>query len=155
MSDPKRELLRHLLATISFRASVAVGETTESFSAFKLKEDMRTPSEILAHLGDLLEGSLFLLNGEMRLLNSLPLPWHDEISRFFAAVQKLDLFLASGTPIAIPVEKLVQGPIADALTHIGQINMLRRSAGIPVRSAAYFQTDIVPGEIYFTAPEVK
>ncbi|MFT3743989.1 MAG: hypothetical protein QM785_06800 [Pyrinomonadaceae bacterium] len=147
MSDLKREMLRHLVATIAFRGNVAIRDAPDDFSFFKPHGEIRTPGEILAHIGDLMEGSAFLLKGEMRMLNSSPLPWRDENARFFRAVSELDSFLASDAPIDIPIEKLVQGPIADALTHIGQIVILRRAAGIPVRSEPYFQADIEPGKL--------
>jgi hypothetical protein len=147
MNDPKRELLRHLVATIAFRGNVAIREAPDDFAGFEIAEGVRTPAEILAHIGDLLQGSAYLLKGEMVYLNSGPLPWKEEATRFFSAVEALDSFLASDAPIGIPIEKLTQGPIADALTHIGQIIMLRRAAGIPVRTEGYFQADIVPGEI--------
>lgn len=142
MQDPRRALLRHLVATIIFRGNVAVRETPETFGDFKIGDDVRTPGEILAHIGDLMEGSAFLLKGEMRMLNSVPLPWDDEVARFFATAEDLRDFLDSDAPFEIPIENLTQGPIADALTHIGQIIILRRAAGIPVRSEAYFQVDM-------------
>lgn len=146
MPDQKLELLRHLVATIAFRGNVAVRDASDEFSAFKLSDDIRTPGEILAHIGDLLEGSLFLLKGEMRMLESASLPWNNEISRFMIAARELDSFLASAPQIEIPIEKLVQGPIADALTHVGQLVILRRAAGMPIASEPYFQADIVAGK---------
>ena len=146
MNDPKRELLRHLVATIAFRGNVALRDAPGDFAGFKMAGGVRTPAEILAHIGDLLQGSAHLLKGEMVYLNSAPLAWNDETARFFSAVKELDSFLASDAPIDIPVEKLTQGPVADALTHIGQIIMLRRAAGIPVRTEGYFQAEILPGE---------
>ena len=119
----------------------------EDFGPFRAHETTRTPGELLAHLGDLLEGSLYLLKGEMVHLSSPPLDWQDGVTRFFSAVRKLDLFLASDARLACPVEKLVQGPIGDALTHVGQIVMLRRMAGAPIRSVGYFNAEIVAGEI--------
>jgi hypothetical protein len=108
---------------------------------------VRTPGEILAHIGDLLEGSLYLVKGNLVHLASEPLPWEEEIVRFFSAVKEFDKYLASEAPLACPVEKLVQGPIGDALTHVGQIVMLRRMAGSPIGPAAYFTAEIIPGEI--------
>jgi len=147
MNDPKRELLRHLVATIAFRGNVAIRDAPDDFAGFKIAEGVRTPAEILAHIGDLLQGSVYLLRGEMVYLNAEPLAWSNETARFFSAVGELDSFLASDASIDIPIEKLTQGPIADALTHIGQIILLRRAAGIPVRTEGYFQAEIVPGEI--------
>lgn len=145
--DPKRELLRHLVATIAFRGNVAVREAPETFAGFKLDEAIRTPGEVLAHIGDLLQGSLYLLKGEMIYLNAEPLPWDEEVKRFLSTVEDMDLFLTSEAELAVPIEKLTQGPIADALTHIGQIVMLRRAAGVPVRTEPYFTADIIPGKI--------
>ncbi|MET0649458.1 MAG: hypothetical protein ABW208_22845 [Pyrinomonadaceae bacterium] len=147
MRDEKREVLRHVVATVAYRGGVAVSDAPEGFDAFRINEETRAPGEVLAHIGDLLEGSLYLLKGEMVYLTSSPLPWGEEVSRFFSAVQCLDSYLASDAPLACPVEKLIQGPIGDALTHVGQIVMLRRLAGSPVRAASYFTAEIVPGAV--------
>lgn len=145
--DLKSEVLRHIVATVAYRGGVAVVDAPESFAGFRVHQTTRTPGEILAHIGDLLEGSLHLIKGEMKFLTSTPLPWKDEITRFFSAVKAFDLYLTSEAPLACPVEKLVQGPIGDALTHVGQIVMLRRMAGNPIRPAAYFTAEIVAGEV--------
>lgn len=145
-SDSRREALRHLLATVAYRGTLAVADAPENFAEFRVHEETRTPGELLAHIGDLLEGSLYLSKGELVYLTSAPLPWNEEVARFSSAVKQLDGYLASDSEIACPVEKLIQGPIGDALTHIGQIVMLRRIAGRPVQSASYFEADIVPGE---------
>ena len=144
--DLKREVLRHMVATVAYRGGIAVADAPDSFAAFRAHETTRTPGETLAHIGDLLEGSLHLVKGEMVYLTSAPLPWQEEVQRFFSAVKEFDSYLASTEPLACAVEKLVQGPIGDALTHVGQIVMLRRMAGIPIRSAAYFTAEIVAGE---------
>lgn len=146
-SKARRELLRHVLATIAYRGGLAVTDAPESFYAFRLNETTRTPGELLAHMGDLLEGSLHLVKGELVYLTSTPLPWRDEVARFFSAVKELDSYLASAAPLACPVEKLIQGPIGDALTHVGQMVMLRRMAGNPVRAEAYFTAEIIAGQV--------
>ena len=145
--DLKRDVLRHMVATVAYRGGLAVADAPESFAEFRAHETIRTPGEILAHIGDLIEGSLHLVKGEMVYLTSHPLPWKDEITRFFSAVKAFDSYLASEAPLACPVEKLVQGPVGDALTHVGQIVMLRRMAGNPIRPEAYFTAEIVAGEV--------
>jgi len=147
-SDGKREALRHLAATVAYRGGIAALDAPEDFAAFRVNEGVRTPAELLAHLGDLLEGSLHLLKGEWVHLASSPLPWRQEVSRFFSAVQDLDSYLESGAPLACPVEKLIQGPVGDALTHVGQLVMLRRLAGSPVRAGSYFTAEIIPGRVH-------
>jgi len=148
MSDnSKREVLRHMVATVAYRGGLAVRDAPKGFATFRAHETTRTPGEILAHIGDLLEGSLHLVKGNMVQLVSEPLPWKEEIVRFFSAVKELDGYLATDASLACPVEKLVQGPIGDALTHVGQIVMLRRMSGSPIHSPGYFTAEIVPGEI--------
>jgi hypothetical protein len=144
--DTKRELLRHMVATVWFRGRVAIADAPVLFGDFRVTETTRSPGEILAHIGDLLIGSHYLLKGEFVELVSEPLPWHEEIARFFDAVKELDAFLASDALLAHPVEKFIQGPIGDALTHIGQIVMLRRIAGAPIRQEPYFTAEIAPGK---------
>lgn len=146
-SEVKRELLRHLVATLAYRGGVAVSDAPDNFDAFRPDETVRAPGEILAHIGDLLQGSLYLLKGELVYLTSSPLPWSAEVSRFFSAVKEFDSYLASDAPLACPLEKLIQGPIGDALTHVGQIVMLRRMAGKPVRVESYFTAEIAAGSV--------
>lgn len=145
--DAKREMLRHMVATVVYRGGVAVSGAPEGFEAFHAGEDVRTPGEILAHIGDLLEGSRHLLKGELVYLASAPLPWGDEVSRFLSAAKRLDEYLESDAPLACPVEKLIQGPVGDALTHVGQLVMLRRLAGSPARAESYFTAEIIPGAV--------
>jgi hypothetical protein len=136
-----------MVATVAYRGGVAVADAPEGFAVFRVNEDVRAAGELLAHIGDLLEGSLHLLKGEMVYLTSSPLPWGVEVSRFFSAAKQLDSYLASGAALACPVERLVQGTVGDALTHVGQIVMLRRLAGSPVRAESYFTAEIVPGMV--------
>lgn len=146
-ADGKREALRHLVATVAYRGGIAVMGAPEGFAAFRVGDGVRAPAELLAHIGDLLEGSLHLLRGELVYLASPPLPWGQEVSRFFSAAQNLDSYLASGAPPACPVEKLIQGPVGDALTHVGQLVMLRRLAGSPATAESYFTAEIIPGRV--------
>jgi hypothetical protein len=144
--DDKRAILRHLVATVAFRCQVAIANAPSEFADFTASDDSRTPREILAHIGDLLIGSESLLRGEFIEITSPPLPWTEEVERFRAAVRKLDRLLSSDRELAYPVEKFVQGPIGDALTHVGQIVLLRRIAGSPIKGAPYFSAEIVAGD---------
>jgi len=144
-SDPKRELLRHMVATIAFRGGVAIRDAPDDFAGFRVTNDTRSPAEILAHIGDLLVGSYHLLKGEFIELRSEPLPWTNGVDRFYSAVRQLDAFLSTDSPLAYPPEKMVQGPIGDALTHVGQIVILRRIAGCPIAEESYFLSEVVPG----------
>lgn len=144
--DAKRDISRHALATIALRGRVALSRAPAEFHSFQLRPDIRTPGETVAHITDLIEGSHFLMKGEYVVLNSTPGAWDDDLERLSSAIRRFDSFLAADTELALPVERLLQGPIADALTHIGQIIMLRRAAGSPASTENYFSAEIVPGE---------
>ncbi len=145
--DQKRELLRHVLATVAYRGGKALRGAPASFAEFGAPETSRTPAKILAHIGDLMDWALSIAEGNQRWNDSAPLPWDEEVKRFYAALQRLDDYLGSSQPLAVSNEALFQGPLADALTHIGQINMLRRMAGCPVKAENYFRAEIVAGRV--------
>jgi len=145
--DPSRELLRHAVATLAYRGGKALRGAPSGFAEFRVADTTRTPGQILAHIGDLLDWALSLAKGAEQWRNSGSLPWDNGVGRFFAALQALDAYLASDAPLAAPAEKLFQAPVADALTHIGQISMLRRLAGAPVRGENYSRADIVVGRV--------
>jgi hypothetical protein len=145
--DPKRELLRHAVATLAYRAGKTLREAPAGFAEFRVSGETRTPGQILAHVGDLLDWALSLAEGREKWHNSKPLPWDKEAERFFAALAAFDACLHSDAPLACPAEKLFQGPIADALTHAGQIAMLRRLAGAPVKGENYFRAEIKAGRV--------
>jgi hypothetical protein len=152
MSDPansnsKRDLLRHALATLAYRGGKAVRNVSEGFAVFQANENVRTPGQILAHIGDLMDWALSIAAGKQAWNSSQPLPWEKEVERFFASLKKFDDFLASSEPLQAPPEKLFQGPIADALTHVGQIAMLRRLAGEPVKAENFYKAEIVMGRV--------
>jgi hypothetical protein len=145
--DFKRELLRHTVATLAYRGGKAVLGAPPGFSDFRVGEKTRTPGELLAHIGDLLDWGLWLAKGENKGKNSKPLPWDQEVARFFEELKRLDSYLASEEPLGSEAEKLFQGPIADALTHVGQIGMMRRLAEAPVKGENYFKAEIVLGRV--------
>jgi hypothetical protein len=145
--DIKREFLRHTVATVAYRGGKSITGAPEGFGDFKASETSRTPLQILAHIGDLFDWALSMAKGKTVWNDSKPLPWKEETERFFAAVKTFDEFLAAGEPIAKPTEKLFQGPVADALTHVGQINLLRRMFDSPVRGENYFKAEIEIGRV--------
>ena len=86
--DQKRELLRHTVATVAYRGGKAVRNAPASFAAFQAHEGVRTPGQILAHIGDLLDWALSMAIGKQEWHNSTPLSWEHEVERFFAALQR-------------------------------------------------------------------
>ena len=145
--DPARQLLRHTLATVAYRGGKTLRGAPDSFATFHIGDKTRTPAQILAHLGDLFDWALSIAQGKQAWKDSTPRPWNTEVDRFYAAIQKFDDYLASSEPLHGSAEGLFQGPVADALNHIGQIAMLRRLAGSPILAENYFKADIVAGRV--------
>ncbi len=146
MTD-SRAFLRHTLATLAYRGAKAIRNAGQSFADYSCGETSRTPVRILAHIGDLMDWALSMSEGRREWKDSLPLPWEKESERFFAVVKNLDDYLASEKSLEVSAEKLFQGPIADALTHVGQIAMLRRMAGVPLKGESYFVAEITVGRV--------
>jgi hypothetical protein len=145
--DPKRDLLRHTVATVAYRGGKAVRGAPAAFASFRAGETTRTPAAILAHIGDLFDWALSIARGAQAWNNSTPLAWDQEVARFFATLQRFDDYLASDAPLACEPEQLFQGPVADALNHVGQIAMLRRLAGAPIKGENYYRAEIVSGRV--------
>jgi len=139
--------IRHALATLSYRLGKVLRDTPAEFRDFRAAEGTRTPGEILAHIGDLMDWALAQVEGRKSWHDSASLAWDQEIARFFRAMEALDERIAAHGLGAAKAEKLFQSAIADALTHTGQIALLRRMAGIPVRPENYSAADIAVGRV--------
>ena len=139
--------IRHTLATLSYRLGKVLRGTPAEFGVFSSAGSARTPGQILAHIGDLMDWALAQVEGRREWHNSEPLPWQQEIVRFYQAIEKLDQRIAAQGLGAAAAETLFQGAIADAFTHTGQIALLRRLAGNPVRAENYATAEITVGRV--------
>lgn len=146
-TDNARDLLRHTLATVAYRGGKALRDVPAEFATFRAAEGTRTPLEILAHMGDLFGWAASIAKGKEEWKGAEPQDWNHEVARFFAGLNALDDLLSSSEPLACSPTKLFQGPIADALTHVGQIAMLRRMAGVRMRAENYFIADVSAGRV--------
>jgi len=146
-TDPERQLLRHTIATVAYRGGKALRGAPADFSTFRAGESSRTAGEILAHVGDLFDWMANLLEGQHVWKAAAVRSWDEDVARFFEGLRRVDAVLASDGPLGFPAGRLFQGPVADALTHIGQIGMLRRLAGSPVKGENYFKADIQVGVV--------
>ena len=145
--DGKKEMLRHAVATIAYRGGKTLRGAPAAFATYKASPTTKTPVELLAHIGDLFDWALSIARGAQQWGDATPLPWDQEAARFFATLEAFDAQLASDRALPCAAEQLLQGPIADALTHIGQLAMLRRLADAPMRSENYFKADVVIGRV--------
>ena len=150
MIDPSHEatraVLRQLAATLAYRAAKVLRDVPSEFAAYRIAPNARTPVQIVAHLGDLMKWATWLAKGEHIWKAEGSDDWNREIDRFFTLLTELDALLAA-KGFNGSVEKLIQGPLADALTHVGQLSMMRRAAGFPVRPESYARAEIVAGRV--------
>lgn len=144
---PARDLIRHTVATLAYRAQKVLRDAPAGFADQRLSPASRTPLEIVSHLGDLMEWAEQMARGEYRWAPQPSADWPDACERFFRGLLALDVALAEAPLANYPAELIFQGPIADALTHIGQLAMIRGIAGAPVRPESYARADIQVGRV--------
>jgi hypothetical protein len=138
-------LLRHVVATLTYRAAKVLRDAPPEFSSFRAATGSRSAGEILAHVCDLLDWVLTQARGQEKWHDSTPQSWSEDSQRFFAAAAAFDASLASDAELLASPERMFQGALADALTHVGQIAMLRRLAQAPVRGENYSKAKIEAG----------
>jgi hypothetical protein len=152
-ASPATAFLRHTLATLAYRAAKPLRDAPPDFGAFRVGPTSRTPAQILAHMGDLMDWALTIAQDRIKWRESPPQSWPVDVARLFAAITTLDRYLASGVAFERRLlEQIFQGPIADALTHTGQITMLRRLASAPIRGENYQRAHIAAGQTGFDQP---
>lgn len=140
-------MLRHTVATVAYRGSKVLRDAPAGFATYRIGPDSRTPVEILAHIGDLFDWALSIVKGKEVWHDSRPLAWDKECERFHAALAAFDKCLEDDQHKYSTPEALFQGPVADALWHIGQLALLRRLAGSPVKGENYHRADIAAGQV--------
>ena len=140
-------MLRHTVATLAYRAGKVLRDAPNGFGEFRPEAGSRSAAEILAHMGDLMDWAVSIAEGRQAWKDSPPLPWDAEVDRFFAGLTRFDACAAGMDPSDPLGARLFQGPIADALTHVGQLAMMRRMAGAPIRGENYFKADITAGRV--------
>ena len=144
--DTAQATLRQLAATLAYRAAKALRDVPPSFATFTCGASSRTPVRIVAHMADLMSWGVSIAKGGYVWKPAGSDDWNGEIIRFFDGLAELDAAIADES-FNGSIEKLIQGPLADALTHVGQLAMMRGMAGIPVRPESYAKAAIVAGRV--------
>jgi hypothetical protein len=141
------DVLRHLVATLAYRAAKVLRDVPPEFPHVSVSPSTRQPVLIVAHLADLMTWALPLADGRSEWSAGGGDDWHAEVERFFDGLEALDERLAASTPSPVSIQKLIQGPLADALTHVGQIALLRGMTGAPVRPESFARASVVVGQV--------
>jgi hypothetical protein len=141
--DEKRRFLKHLLAALAYRTQKALRDAPDSFGEYQPPADVRSPKELVRHMTSVLGYSRTYFVGGNYWPDSLP-TLSDEVARFHSMLEDIARHLEEGTPLrdGMTEEQLLQGPYADAMTHAGQLAMLRRFAGSPVAPENFIVADI-------------
>ncbi|HEX7174844.1 MAG TPA: hypothetical protein VF240_06135 [Pyrinomonadaceae bacterium] len=136
-------MLRHFLAALAYRTQKALRDAPAEFGAFRAGDKVRTPAELVRHMTSVLGyARTFFVGGQYR---PAPLPsLNEEILRFHEMLEELARHIEAGTPFleGMTAERLLQGPFSDAMTHAGQLALLRRLAGHPVPPENFIVADI-------------
>jgi hypothetical protein len=142
-----RDFLRHTVATLAYRSCKIVADAPTNFSSFRACEGSRSAGEILSHVCDLFDWGIALARGEHAWRETKPQAWDADVARFFDGLARFDAALAADSPLGSSAERLFQGPVADALAHMGQLAIMRRAAGAPIRGENYFKAEITAGRV--------
>ncbi|HJU69084.1 MAG TPA: hypothetical protein VJ650_12670 [Gemmatimonadaceae bacterium] len=148
----ERALLRHFLAALAYRTQKALRNAPANFGDFSAGGACRTPSELVRHMTSVLGyARTFFAGGRY-----WPDPEPDlagEIRRFHAMIVDLGDHLERGDSLhGTTPARLLQGPFADAMTHAGQLALLRRLAGSPVPPENFIVAAIDPGNLGANQP---
>src|SRR5262245_36002524 len=139
-------MLRHTIATLAYRGGKVLRDAPSGFGDYRASPTSRSAGEILAHIGDLMDWAASIAEGQQKWSNSPVREWDGDVDRFFAGLERFDAAVASGIRSGT-AEKLFQGPIADALTHVGQLALMRRMAAVPIKGENYYIAEIVEGRV--------
>lgn len=139
--------LRHMLATLAYRAAKVIRDVPPDFAFMSVSSPSRTPVRIVGHMADLMAWGVTIARGDYVWTAGGSDDWEVEVRRFFDGLRAIDDQLATGPLPPGAGEKLIQGPMADALTHVGQLAFLRGMAGIAVRPESYAKADITIGRV--------
>ena len=147
MPNPELRPLRQLAATLAYRASKVLRDVPPSFANFTCGASTRQPVQIVAHMGDLMAWAVTMADGDIKWIAGGSNDWDREVARFFDGLAAVDRALAADGPFKGSVDKLIQGPLADALTHVGQLALLRGMAGVPIKPESYARAKIETGRV--------
>jgi hypothetical protein len=148
LSPDTQRILRHLIATIAYRASRSLKNSPAEFESTRLSDDGMSARELLLHMTNVIAFAAATVTGTDRIRHD----WQHEVRRFYSLLAEVDARIAAGVVLEEGMDlKLVQGPFADVLTHIGQLHAMRRKSGSAVAPANYIKANVNVGCISLDA----
>jgi len=142
-----RETMRRMLATLAFRTRHAFNDAPQGYEDFEAGMGVRTPHQILHHINDCISMTNDMLNRQ-KPARQEALSFMESLEMFHMKMSQLDKTLQE---VKLPEDekclRLLQGPVCDAMTHVGQLMMLRRLVGSSIPGATYYRCDIVNGQV--------
>ena len=141
-----RNFLRHSLATLRYRAAKVIDDAPEGMAAVRLHPESWTALQTLSHINDVLTWARSHVEGQERWHSEDPVDWDSECRRFHDVLDRLERGVSSTEELPCSAFRLFQGPIADSLTHLGQLATMRRQAGAPVKGENFYRADIGAAE---------
>lgn len=153
--DPARLTLRQMAATLAYRAAKVLRDPPPEFATHSFGDATRQPVKIVAHMGDLMSWGVSIARGGYEWKPAGGDDWKTEVERFFTGLAALDAALAADGEFTGDINKLIQGPLADALTHVGQLAMLRGMMHAPVKPESYAKAVITAGRVGLDQPAPK
>ena len=139
-----QKAIRHILATIGYRFNKTVTAVDIAFGDFEAGNDAKKPSEIIHHITQILFFAKKVFGDDIPSKIEL-LSYPEEIARFYKILNELDLLVCDVIIRDLPYYKLIQGPLADILSHVGQLALLRRLYGSPIAAEDFMEADIQSG----------
>ena len=146
-TNPERKVLRQMAATLAYRAAKVLRDAPADFGHRSFGDSTRQPVRIVAHMGDLMSWGVSMAGGGKEWKPAGGNDWRSEVDRFFTCLAALDAAIDDDAAFQGSIDKLIQGPLADALTHVGQLAMLRGMMGAPVRPESYARATITAGRV--------
>jgi hypothetical protein len=146
--EDKRALLGHFLAALAYRTQKAARDAPPNFGSFRVNEGVRTPAELVRHMTSVLGYARTHFIGGRYWPEPLS-TFEEEIIRFHEMLSTLAQHLRDGDVLldGMTEERLLQGPFSDAMTHAGQLALLRRLAGAPVPPENFIVAEIRPDRL--------
>jgi hypothetical protein len=140
--NEKIAMLRHFLAALAYRTQKALREAPDDFCRFDAGNGVRTPHELICHMRSVLGyARTFMIGGSYP--KPVPEDWRKDVLAFHEMLGDLSSRLERGERFSgLSEEQILQGPLADAMTHAGQLSMLRRLHDKPVPSENFIYASI-------------